>query len=203
MSVGADFRADLIAMVRESCPELTYGHVYTYTVDAVRADGTLDLAPAPEMRDVLGELPAVEQWSLGGVTVTPQVGAEVCVIFRDARGDRPVVLPWAPAPRPARLTLGAGATGAFPLEHAASIEAVVNLLNQIVVQIGVQSPGPLTGAGLAATWIAIVNAALPFAGPPTGNIGPFAAALTAALAAKLPDPTGTAPGVGWPSVRGA
>lgn len=44
----------------------------------------------------------------------------------------------------------------FTVEHALSTEAAVNFLSQLLVQIGVAIPGPLTGAGLAAAATAIL-----------------------------------------------
>jgi len=64
----------------------------TYVVASVRGDGRFDLTPSGEG---LPELRAVEQWTLGGAKVSPLVGAEVLVTYRDINRGRPVIFAFA------------------------------------------------------------------------------------------------------------
>lgn len=89
--------ASLLRMVASAFPQLTYGYPRTYVVVTANADGTLDLAPAADAPE-LPELRAVEQWGLGGAVVTPQAGAEVLVLFRDADPSRPIATSWGTLP---------------------------------------------------------------------------------------------------------
>lgn len=134
------------------------------------------------------------------------LGSTVLVSFVDADPTRPVVVagddPESPGFRPGELTFAIGATGAEPWEHATSVEAVVALLWQTFVAIGAQSPGALTGAGLAGVSVAAINAAIAAVGA-GAPVSTFLVALAAALEAKSADPTHQKPGVAWPSVRGA
>lgn len=198
--------AALRRVVLAALPDYRFRGVYEYRIATVEGE-RLNLQPIrsslgmPDLRRVFVR-PGVP-----GFKATHTLGARVLVGFVDADRSRPVVLSFEDADGagfiPGGLTLAAGSTGAYPSEHVASLEGIINLLNQIVIQIGTQNAGLLTGAGLAALWTAIVNAALPLAGAPTGDITPFAAAIVAALAAKLPNATGVLPGVGWPNVKGA
>lgn len=85
-------RASIRRMVAEA---LLYSVPRTYVVAVVRDDGRLDLVPPPDA-SYLPELEAAEQWSTGGAVVTPEVGAEVTVIFRDGDATRYVVAGWKP-----------------------------------------------------------------------------------------------------------
>jgi len=157
-----------------------------------------------------------------GVRADHALGSRVLVTFVDADPARPVVVGFEDADssgfEPDELlvdagdvSIDAGLTGAitlaagnaylFPWESATSIEAVCNLLTQVVTQIGLQIPGPMNGAALATNWPAILNAAIPAC--VAGTIAPYKAALIAALLAKAPDPTMNLPGVGWPGVNGS
>lgn len=86
-------RESVIRIVGQAFPQLVYGYPRTYVVAAVDAAGRLDLVPPPGAA-YLPELPAVEQWSLGGATIRPAVGSTVTVLFRDAMRDRPIVVHW-------------------------------------------------------------------------------------------------------------
>ncbi len=87
----ASIRSSILRMVADAFPSLVYGHPRTYKVTAVRGDKRLDLSP-PADAPHLPELDAVEQWGLG--KVTPVVGSEVSVVFRDADPTRPIVVNW-------------------------------------------------------------------------------------------------------------
>lgn len=84
-------RASVVRIIESAFPHLAFCYPRTYVVVAVRADKRLDLQP-PSDAPHLPELPGVEQWGLG--VVSPMVGTEVCVLFRDADPTRPVVVPW-------------------------------------------------------------------------------------------------------------
>jgi hypothetical protein len=85
----------VIRIVANAFPALVYGYPRTYIVAAVNADDTLDLVPPPTS-GYLRDLRSVPQWNTGGCIVTPELGAEVAVVFRDADETRPVVQSWAP-----------------------------------------------------------------------------------------------------------
>lgn len=96
-------------------------------------------------------------------------------------------------------TLSIGVGGGLPIQHAATIEGLINLLNNVLLQVGVQLPGPVTGAGLAAIAIPLLNAAIAATiVPVTGVITPFSAALIAALQGQgtIKDLAGNLPGIG-------
>lgn len=82
----------ILRAVASAFPALIYGYPRTYQVAAVRSDKTLDLVPPADAQH-LPELDAVEAWGLG--LVTPTVGAEVVVLFRDANPARRMVIGWA------------------------------------------------------------------------------------------------------------
>jgi hypothetical protein len=85
----------VIRIVANAFPALVYGYPRTYIVAAANADDTLDLVPPPTS-GYLRDLRSVPQWNTGGCIVRPNLGAEVCVTFRDADETRPVVQSWAP-----------------------------------------------------------------------------------------------------------
>jgi hypothetical protein len=89
-------KTSALRWVAEAFPALIYGHPRTYRVFAVRGDKRLDLEPPPDAKH-LPELPAVEQWALGGALVTPKIGAEVAVFFLDANPSRPRAIAFAPS----------------------------------------------------------------------------------------------------------
>ena len=78
-------------IVAEAFPQLFYSFPRTYRVASVRSDKRLDLVP-PDDAPHLPELNAVPQWGVG--QVTPAVGSEVTVVFRDADPSRPIVVHW-------------------------------------------------------------------------------------------------------------
>lgn len=86
-------RTSILRVVASAFPSLVYGHAHTYKVTAV-VGGKLDLSPPADAQH-LPELAAVEQWGVG--LVTPPIGSEVCVLFRDADPTRPIVVPFEPA----------------------------------------------------------------------------------------------------------
>jgi len=96
-------------------------------------------------------------------------------------------------------TLSIGVGGGLPIQHAATIEGVINLLNNFALQIGIQAPGPLTGVALAGLIIPLLNAAIAATIiPATGAITPFLPALTPVLQTQglIKDPAGQQPGLG-------
>ncbi len=143
----ASVRASVLRMVAEAFPVLVYGYPRTYHVAAVLDDGRLDLEAPPDQRRYLPELQAAEQWSLGGAIVTPAVGAEVLVAFRDADPTRYVVLGWAPGV-PDALALGGDDDPWSPSDEAGR---VVRYGDQIVFPLG--SLGTLTA--LPVTGVAV------------------------------------------------
>lgn len=119
-------------------------------------------------------------------------------------------------------TLSLGTTGNLSMQHAVSLEQVVNLFINFVYFLksagvtGLDGPtGPLFAATfplnfntLLATWLGPAGAGGPSTPTPAtggGNFGPLApvlAIITAALANPLPgaDPTGLTPGIGRPGL---
>lgn len=89
-----------------------------------------------------------------------------------------------------------GASGNQAAEHATSIEAVVSLLLNTLVQIGTIQPGMLIGSALAASAVAILNAALPVAA--TFPYAPFTGAIAAGLSQKKT--AGVTAGLGAPGI---
>jgi hypothetical protein len=130
MAATPTLRELVLRIVAEAFPVLVYGAPRTYVVQAVRADGRLDLSPPPDAV-ALPELVAVEPWVLNGATVVPTPGTEVVVVFRDASPARPVVVGYAQgvaaggaspnATRPTRLELDASATVTVG-ENASAVE---------------------------------------------------------------------------------
>lgn len=95
-------------------------------------------------------------------------------------------------------TLSIGTSGAQTLQHAVTLEQVVNMLHNLLLSLAVVHPGPLIGAAIAPTAPAIINGMLPLAS--IAPITPFQAAILLALTNPLPnaDLTGQFPGVGRP-----
>jgi len=94
-------------------------------------------------------------------------------------------------------------TAGMPIaaEHVITTEATLNLLNAVLTGLGALSlPGALAGLLDPVTRSGILAAAIAYAAAPaTGAIlPPVAGALTTAMLAKLPNPTGLIPGVGCP-----
>lgn len=94
-------------MTREDFPEIAFSFPRTYVVQNVRSDGRLDLIPPPDAPE-LPILPAVDQW-LPGIRLTPNVGDQVIVQFRDANPTRPGVVGAVPlrTATPAAVTIDA------------------------------------------------------------------------------------------------
>jgi hypothetical protein len=86
---------------------------WTYRVDRVNADGTLDLAPTSAIPP---RLPSVPQWLVGGVEVTPLVGSLVGVVYLDAStpGAKPVpaIVAFAPLRESVPTGIAIGGTSA-------------------------------------------------------------------------------------------
>ncbi len=116
-------RTSILRMVANAYPQLFYGFPRTYKVAAVHSDKRLDLVPSNDAQH-LQELKNVEQWSLAGVLVTPVVGAEVCVVFRDADPARPAVVNWGPVATPTGLR--ANASGTVTIGDGSTLVALGN-----------------------------------------------------------------------------
>lgn len=205
----------LAAGIREALPRIDYQAFYEFEVAGQSGD-TLDVQPV----DLRLGFPALAKVPMRPALAgsTPTLAARTRVLVGWVNGDpsRPYVSHYAQTSGdggiPDELTLRAGATGAYPNEHATSAEAMVNMhanvLNAFALTLQGLPPLPLLPATLAAILLSpanasIVNAALAAAGVgPTATIVPYKAALDAALATKLPNTTGLLPSVGWPSVKG-
>jgi hypothetical protein len=202
-------------------PDLKYRGVVEYRIVDQNSE-RLDLQPVkvstgmPDLRSVRVR-PGVP-----GFKAEHALGSRVLVAFVDSDPGRPVVVSFEDADNDGfepvevfleaedttittdSLTIEAGPTGAYPWETVTSAEAIVNLINNVWIQIGIQNPGPMTGAAMAGLMPAILNAAIAGAATvATGTIAPFKAAIVAALAAKVPDPTTTLPNIGMPDVSGS
>ena len=99
------------------------------------------------------------------------------------------------------IEIKAGPTGAQNWEHATSIEAVVGLIQQVLISMTTQMPGLMIGVNLAPLIPVIINQAIPLAAVAPTTL--YNSAISGALALKVPDPTGQIPNVGWPKVTGA
>lgn len=123
-------------MVREDFPEMIYGFPRTYIVTAVRGDGRLDLAPPADAPE-LPVLPAVDQW-LDGIQLTPNVGDQVVVSFRDANPTRPMVTSDMPLRSSTPAAVKIDATGTVSVGTSATD---VNLGSPSFVATPVTAPG--------------------------------------------------------------
>lgn len=92
---------------------------------------------------------------------------------------------------PGRMLIGT--SGGSPVGHAVTLEQVVVLLQGLLQTIGSLLPGPVIGATLAGTAIAMLSGAIAQAA--TLPVTPFLPAITAALTIP-PDPLGIKPGAG-------
>lgn len=208
----------LLAIVREAFPRYAFAFPYRYRVtDMVTTRVRLQAVKvAPGLPDVLhvSVLPGV-----AGAAAELKPGSLVLVQFVEGDPAQPIVTHfeaeggegWLPI----SLTLDASSTlkigpsdpaidvGPVPTEHATSAEALVSMFDAFCTAIAISFPGatPLTGGGIVGAKAALINAAIPLTA--TVPITLYSAALTAALAAKLPDAGGDLPSVGWPKVRGS
>jgi len=193
------------SLVGSLLPDYTYRGIYEFRVVTLEGDRA-NLQPVRASLGLSDQRRVRVRGGLAGAKASPALGSLVLVAFVNADPARPIVVgfddPESTGFVAQSMTLQAGAGGAQPWEHVASAEGVTGLLLQLLVQIGVQNAGPVTGAGLAALALPLLAAAIPAAG--TAPLDPATkAALVAALAAKAADPTGLVPGIGWPGVRGA
>lgn len=136
-------RESVKRMVASEIDRLRYAYPRTYIVAAVKADKRLDLVPPPDVPS-LPELENVERWALG--EVTPALGSEVLVFFRDADQTRPVVVGLAASATLIDLTLQTttdldllGGTGA-------RLDAVSGAPASIIIGNPLAAPPPLNAA---------------------------------------------------------
>jgi hypothetical protein len=196
---------DLQAVARAAMPELPYSRIYRYrVVKANPGDHRWELQAVSKAQRLPDIAPASVHPGIAGAVAKLSPGAVVLVQFVEADPSMPVITHFEAADGagfvPIELALCAGRTGTQPTEHATSAEALVSMFDAFCTAINVSIPGVVTGAGLVAAKAAIINAAIPLTC--TVPITPYAAALAAALVAKLPNTSGDLPGPGWPSVRG-
>lgn len=140
-------------IVLAAAPGLAFTYPRSYRVVAVNADKTLDLEALTD-DPALPPLRAVEQWSLGGALVTPALGSEVLVLFRDANPTRPVMVACARA---------AAELVDFPLGSTAPADPVNLAPDGRVVRYGdsimFSAPGPgVVAPGVPGTPVAKVSA---------------------------------------------
>lgn len=102
MSTASNALDSLREIVLTLLPWLLKLGVWTYRVERVNADGTLDLAPTSPIPP---RLPAVPQWLVGGVEVTPLVGSLVGVVYLDAPVPDAKPIPAIVAFAPLRLSV--------------------------------------------------------------------------------------------------
>lgn len=146
---------------------------------------------------------------VGGCTTHAALGSLVLVAFVNGDPARPVVVGFDDADSggyaPGSVEIHAGSTGSIASEHATSAEALVVAVQKTLVTIGalLTSAGEPGGATITAAG-QDANGATLVGGLAAGTLGTLTkAAVLAALAAKTTDTSGDAPGLGWPSVRGA
>ena len=135
-------------IISEAFPQLIFGYPRTYLVQSQNSDGSLNLAPPPGA-NYLPPLASVQQWSLGGATVSPSPGSSVCVMFRDADPSRPIVAHF-DATTPSGVTFGQYSGGSpAPVGTARNGDTVTNICppGQYIGQfVGTISGSPATGA---------------------------------------------------------
>jgi hypothetical protein len=132
----------------------------------------------------------------GDADVLLQIDVSAKQIVAEAAGTKMVL----DALKSSIYTLGTielGTAGNQASEHATSIESVILLIQALFAAIGVASPGPLTGAALAALVLPQMNLALPASA--ILPIAPYTAALTTAL--SIPKVPGVTPGVAAPGLK--
>jgi hypothetical protein len=189
-------------LIREEFPVADYRGVYEYAIQST--DGsTVEASPT----DTSIGLPSLTKVPLRvnsfGV-ITPSVGSTCLVSFVNADPSRPFILGTTPNPSLVTVNTGLGA-GEHVITTEAAINIVASLLHSLSIQIGTAGSSPLTGTSLAAL-IAALDADSPLATiishAATGTVG--ASTLTsihAALAIKVPDPSGATPSVGCPNFK--
>jgi hypothetical protein len=125
---------------------------------------------------------------IAGATTSPNAGSLVYVSFANGDRSKPVVIAYdSNAAQSLTMNVGTGTS-----EHLTTIEAVVNLINQITLAAGVWPPSA-----------AQINMAI--AACETSSISPFTTGIAAALALKQTaggDVGGTQPNIGCPNLKG-
>jgi len=199
-------RRDLQAMVRHLIPELPYLGAVRYRIVKANAGDNRWWLQAVVQGEYPDTLP-ISVRCFSGIKAEHALGQIVRVMFTEGDPYDPFIVGFA-APdeagwKPDTLTLDAGEIGfgGVPTEHATSAEALVSLFDAFCTAVNTTIPGPLTGVGLFTNKAIILNAAIALTA--TVPITPYAAAIAAALAAKLPDVTGQLPSIGWPTVKGS
>lgn len=192
------------AYVRAALPELPYYGTYRYRVISENSGDQRWKLQAVAAAEKLPNIePASVHPGVAGMIAELPGSSVVLVQFVEGNPALPIITHFAapdePGFVPVSLTLCAGATGAYPNEHATSAEALVNLVSQVVTLLGPRVAPPL----LPADAVALVKLAIAAAG--LGTVSMYSMEIAAALAAKVPDPTGVAglASIGWPDVRGA
>jgi hypothetical protein len=158
MSLPQTLRAMLATIIGEEFPGLALAGPWTYRVTKVTvADGVrCNIEPVEGNRQQAHD--NVDQWpGVGGAVVTPQVGAECLVEFRDGSKDRPVIVAF----KPLRITGGTptkieaysdevklGDSAAQALALAASVASNLTAIASRLTAIGtlLNVPGPVSGA---------------------------------------------------------
>ena len=152
----SSFRRIILALF----PWLVLAGFHTYRVRAVNGDGTIDLDPPPASI-ALPPLPRVAQWTIGGGQVTPAVGSEVTIIFRDNDESRPAIVSFVPLAlsKPtavsidATTTINLGGAGATALAKA---NAVANNMSVLLNALSAGIAHAVPNDGGAAMMTAIV-----------------------------------------------
>jgi hypothetical protein len=150
-------------------------------------------------------LPVSISPGMSGLKAKLTPGTIVLVQFVDGDPTQPVITHFAGADQqgfePVELYLCAGTTGLSPTEHATSAESMVSFMVQFWAAMAVQCPGPVLGIAMPALLPAVLAQAIP-ATSAVPLLPADAAAIAAALVAKVPNVTGLLPSIGWPNVRG-
>lgn len=153
-------------LVHKVLPDLPYLGVYTYTVTRDNGDGTLDLAPAPEV--LHGPRLRVEQRAAPGMEAGLSVGDEVLIVFRQP-GNRPAIIGHAPLNESKPGTLKIDCTGVMTIGETAT---AINVGGPSAVFLA-KAPPLVTWAALVVTSVnqaaAYINAIVP------GTVTPLAA----------------------------
>ncbi len=148
----SSFRRIVLALF----PWLALAGFHTYRVRAVNGDGTIDLDPPPAST-FLPALPRVAQWTIGGGQVTPAVGSEVTIVYRDNDASRPAIVSFAPLASSKPTAVSIDATTTISLGGAGAVKVakaplVASELSSIAVSIGQiaallnAAPGPVLSA---------------------------------------------------------
>lgn len=188
------FREAVEALIRRGLSSLPFLGTWPATVVS-QSGNELELTTDPDVtgeKRLPDEVGVAIRPGLPGVTVTVPAGSRVQLAYEQGDPRKPVTAAWEAGTGADEIRITVAGQPAE--EHVLTTEAAFNILNGLFVQIGIQSPGALTGAGLAALAVPILSAVAAAAGT-SPQLAPIAAALDTGFSAAPPKPPGV-PGQG-------